>query len=59
LRQSADLKAVSELLGHSRPDTTIRIYQHGSAEMQRQAVNKLPSVILGHKAKDAHGKKSK
>jgi integrase len=56
LRGSADLKAVSEVLGHSRPDTTIRIYQHGSAEMQRQAVEKLPSVILGNNSKNDHGK---
>ena len=59
LRESADLKAVSELLGHSRPDTTIRIYQHGSVDMQRQAVNKLPSVILGNGSKDAHDNKPK
>jgi integrase len=52
LGQSADLKAVSELLGHSRPDTTIRVYQHGSMKMQRAAVNKLPSVILHNAAKD-------
>ena len=46
LSQSADLKSVSEILGHSRPDTTIRVYQHGSAELQRAAVHKLPSITL-------------
>jgi integrase len=46
LSQSADLKSVSEILGHSRPDTTIRVYQHSSAELQRAAVQKLPSITL-------------
>jgi integrase len=59
LRQAADLKSVSELLGHSRTDTTIRVYQHGSAEMQRLAVEKLPSVTLGNGSKDAQRKKPK
>ena len=59
LRQAADLKSVSELLGHSRTDTTIRVYQHGSAEIQRLAVEKLPSVTLGNGSKDAQRKKPK
>lgn len=59
LRRSADLKSVSEILGHSRTDTTIRVYQHGSADMQRLAVNKLPSVTLGNCSKDAQHNKPK
>lgn len=42
LRHGADLKSVSEILGHSRPDTTARIYQHVDSEMRRNAIGKLP-----------------
>jgi integrase len=45
LRQSADLKSVSEILGHSRPDTTLRIYQHTGTAQHRSAFNKLPSLF--------------
>lgn len=44
LEAGADLKAVSEVLGHSRADTTLRFYQHVLKEMHRQAVNKIPSL---------------
>jgi integrase len=45
LRQNADLKSVSEILGHSRTDTTTRIYQHTDTAQRRAAVNKLPSIV--------------
>ena len=39
-----DLKSTSELLGHSRPDTTMRFYQHTDAVMHRQAVDIIPTI---------------
>ncbi len=44
LAGGADLKATSEILGHSRPDTTIRIYQHTHPEMLRAVVNQLDEL---------------
>jgi integrase len=45
LAGNADLKATSELLGHSRPDTTLRIYQHTTTALHRAAINKLPGLV--------------
>lgn len=47
LGQGADLKATSEILGHSRPDTTMRIYQHTDLTLLRESVNKLPALNFG------------
>jgi integrase len=47
LANSADLKATSEILGHSRPDTTLRIYQHTNVEMHRAVVDLLPGLDHG------------
>jgi len=44
LSAGGDLKAVSQLAGHSRPDTTTRIYQHVDAELQRITIEKLPEL---------------
>jgi integrase len=44
LEGGADLKAVSEILGHSRADTTLRFYQHVLKHQHRQAVNKIPAI---------------
>ncbi len=44
LRAGADLKSVSEILGHSRPDTTLREYQHVVREQHRGAVELIPSL---------------
>ncbi|MFC1880802.1 tyrosine-type recombinase/integrase, partial [Thermodesulfobacteriota bacterium] len=38
LSGGADLKSTSELIGHSRTDTTTRIYQHTNFAMHRAAV---------------------
>jgi integrase len=46
LRQGADLKSTSEMLGHSRTDTTNRIYQHTDIEFHRENIAKLPELIL-------------
>ncbi len=44
LRKGADLKATAEILGHTRTDTTTRIYQHTDLDLHRSAVNSLPSL---------------
>jgi len=46
LRSGGDLKSTSELLGHSRTDTTTRIYQHTNRELHRATVDKLPILRL-------------
>ena len=46
LKNSADLKSTSELLGHSRTDTTTRIYQHTDFRMHQDAVKRLPPIAL-------------
>lgn len=44
LALGADLKATSEILGHSRQDTTMRIYQHTNIAIRRDVILKLPSL---------------
>jgi len=44
LKKQSDLKSVSEILGHSRTETTTRIYQHTDTDMHRQAVNNIPPL---------------
>lgn len=44
LASGGDLKATSLMMGHSRPDTTMRVYQHVSMDLQRQSVNKMPAI---------------
>jgi integrase len=46
LAAAADLKSVSEILGHSRPDTTTRIYQHTDRAMHVSAIAKLPELAV-------------
>jgi len=41
LAAGANLKAVSEIMGHASPDITMRIYQHVSTDLKRQAVEVL------------------
>jgi len=36
----ADTRSVSQLLGHSRPDTTSRIYVHTNLDLLRQQINR-------------------
>ena len=45
LKNGANLKAVSEVLGHSRPDTTLLVYQHVSNDQHRDAVAKIPGLV--------------
>ncbi|MCP4023569.1 MAG: site-specific integrase [Desulfobacteraceae bacterium] len=44
LSAGGDLKSVSEIAGHSRPDTTQKIYQHTNIELHRQQIAKVPSL---------------
>ncbi len=41
LENGADLKSVSEILGHASPDMTMRVYQHVSSDLKRKAVDLL------------------
>lgn len=41
LAAGANLKAVSEILGHASPDMTMRVYQHVSDDLRRQAIDLL------------------
>lgn len=45
LGQNGDLKSTPEVLGHSRTDTTTRIYQHTNIEMHRQLIAKIPPLL--------------
>ncbi len=58
LRAHGDLKTVSTLLGHTRVDTTTRIYQHLNEDMARDAVSKLPK-LTGAGQWSMNGKKKK
>jgi len=44
LAGGGDLKSVSQIAGHSRTDTTTRIYQHTSIEQLREQINLIPSL---------------
>ena len=46
LAMGADLKVVSEIAGHSSPDTTMRIYQHTNLRFKHQEINKLPALVI-------------
>ena len=46
LGMGADLKSTSEILGHSRPDTTTRIYQHTNTKLHRAAVGAVPAIEI-------------
>lgn len=49
LRSGADLKSTSELLGHSRPDTTVRIYQHTDLAMHKSVIDKIRPLDIPEK----------
>lgn len=44
LERGADLKSVSEIAGHKSIDITLRIYQHTSYALKKEALNRLPSL---------------
>lgn len=47
LSHNADLKSVSEMLGHSDTRITLSTYQHTSRSMHEQAIKLLPSLDAG------------
>ncbi|MBF0414120.1 MAG: tyrosine-type recombinase/integrase [Desulfamplus sp.] len=51
LKAGGDLKSTSEMLGHTRTDTTSRIYQHTDIDMHRTNINLIPSLNFN---KDKH-----
>lgn len=44
LSQGGDLKSVSEIAGHSRTDTTTKIYHHTNTALLRQQIDRLPDL---------------
>lgn len=44
LRLGADLKSVSEVLGHASPDTTAKHYQHVTKAQHREVILKIPGL---------------
>jgi integrase len=46
LAGGADLKAVSEVVGHSRPDTTLRQYQHVTRKQHREVIDLIPAIAI-------------
>ena len=59
LKNKADLKSTSELLGHSRTETTTRIYQHTDFNMHQDAVGKLPALNLEKAVAESSGNPKK
>ena len=47
LANGENLKAVSELLGHSDPRLTVRVYQHGTESQRSKALAGLGASLLG------------
>ena len=45
LDAGADLKSVSEILGHASPDLTLRTYQHTSTALRRDAISRIGSLL--------------
>ncbi len=48
LAHGADLKSVSDIMGHSSPGITMRIYQHVSMDQYRSAVGSIPTIGDGN-----------
>jgi len=46
LAAGADLKAVSEIAGHTDPSTTVRVYQHTNAKMHRASIDTIPAPVI-------------
>jgi len=52
LDAGADLKSVSEILGHASPDMTMKIYQHTSTTLRRDAISKIGNWLPNVTEKD-------
>ena len=46
LNAGGDLKGVSEMAGHSRTETTTRIYQHTNIKLHRGIIENLPPITI-------------
>jgi integrase len=46
LKNGADLKSASQLIGHTCTDTKTRIYQHIDFDMQKDEVNRVSALNL-------------
>ncbi|MCP3941670.1 MAG: site-specific integrase [Desulfobacteraceae bacterium] len=44
LSSGADLKSVSQIAGHSRTDTTTKIYQHTNTDLLRTQIDLIPDL---------------
>ena len=53
-----DMKGTSQILGHSRADTTIRIYAHSNPDQERAIVHGIPSVTDASQFKGKSKRKS-
>src|SRR5579872_2688378 len=51
LRNGVPIKVVSERLGHSTAKMTLDVYQHVSADMQRQAADAMEELLFAKRAK--------
>lgn len=49
LAGGSDLKSTSEILGHTRTDTTTRVYQHVAMDDYRRTIDSLPSIEIEEK----------
>jgi len=45
------LKDAQEILGHAKPETTMRIYQHGTPETQRVGISAVTAKLTGSLAR--------
>lgn len=44
LKAGGDLKSTSEILGHTRTETTTRIYQHTDSKLHQDTIKRLPAI---------------
>jgi integrase len=44
IQSSGDMRTISEIMGHSRPDTTLKVYSHSDLLAQQRALDKLPRI---------------
>lgn len=57
LDTGADIASVAYLMGHSRPDTTARIYRHIAAQRLHEIVNKRPHLTISLDEKETEKQK--
>ena len=53
LENGLDIKTLSEILGHSSAETTLNVYSHVTAEMEKNAAQKIDSAFGTQKPRDA------